>query len=155
MKTYGGEDVKTNVILTSELAGGQWSASRPSRFTPGTHCREGWVGHRTGLDDVERKKISPLPGHELRPLGRPARGQMLYRLLLFQRVLPKFSTYFSPHACVLLHSRPSHPSRSDHLNNVQHTVQIKNLLILELSPASCRASHLHFSSNHPQPMFLA
>jgi hypothetical protein len=33
-----------------------------------------WVGARTGPDDV------PLPGFELRPLGRPARSQALYRL---------------------------------------------------------------------------
>jgi hypothetical protein len=28
-----------------------------------------WIG---GLDDVETRRILPLPGHELRPLGRPA-----------------------------------------------------------------------------------
>jgi hypothetical protein len=38
------------------------------------------VGPRTGLDDVERRKILSLPGVELRPLGRPARCQSLYRL---------------------------------------------------------------------------
>jgi hypothetical protein len=35
---------------------------------------------RTGLDDVERRKILPLPGLELQPLGRPARRLSLYRL---------------------------------------------------------------------------
>jgi hypothetical protein len=40
----------------------------------------GWVGLRTGLDDVERRKILPLPGLELRPLCRPALSQWLYRL---------------------------------------------------------------------------
>jgi hypothetical protein len=29
---------------------------------------------------VERRKILPLPGLELRPLGHPARSQSLYRL---------------------------------------------------------------------------
>jgi hypothetical protein len=38
------------------------------------------VGSRTYLDYVERRKILPLPGLELRPLGRPARSQSLYRL---------------------------------------------------------------------------
>jgi hypothetical protein len=33
-----------------------------------------------GLDDVEERKFLTLPGIELRPLGRPARSQSLYRL---------------------------------------------------------------------------
>jgi hypothetical protein len=33
-----------------------------------------------GLDDVERRKILPLPRLEFRPLGRPARSQSLCRL---------------------------------------------------------------------------
>jgi hypothetical protein len=38
------------------------------------------VGPRAGLDDVEKKKFLTLPGFELRPLGRTARSQSLYRL---------------------------------------------------------------------------
>jgi hypothetical protein len=43
MKAYGGVDVKIHIFLTSALVGGEWSASRPGRFTPGerapgTHC---------------------------------------------------------------------------------------------------------------------
>jgi hypothetical protein len=43
--------------LTSALAGGEWSASHPGRFTPGeiapgTHWVGGWVDSRAGLDDV-------------------------------------------------------------------------------------------------------
>jgi hypothetical protein len=38
------------------------------------------VGPRAGLDDVEKRKFLTLPGLELRPLGRPARNQSLYRL---------------------------------------------------------------------------
>jgi hypothetical protein len=41
------------------------------------------VGARAGLDNVERRKIPPLPGLELRPLGRPANRQSLYRLSYF------------------------------------------------------------------------
>jgi hypothetical protein len=33
-----------------------------------------WVGLRTGLDNVKRRKILPLPGFELRSLGHPARN---------------------------------------------------------------------------------
>jgi hypothetical protein len=38
------------------------------------------VGLRTGVDDVEKRKFLTLPGLELRPLGRPALSQSLYRL---------------------------------------------------------------------------
>jgi hypothetical protein len=38
----------------------------------------GWVGSRTGKDHEENRKILPLPGLELRPLGRPPRSQSLY-----------------------------------------------------------------------------
>jgi hypothetical protein len=67
------------------LAGNEWSASRPSRFTtgeraPGTHWIGGWVGSRAGLDDMEKIKFLVPPGLELRPLGSPACSQSLYRL---------------------------------------------------------------------------
>jgi hypothetical protein len=86
MKAYGGVEVNIhNFFLTSALAGGEWSASRPGRFTPeetapGTHWIGGWVDPRAGLDDVEKRKFLTLPGLDLRPLGRPARSQSLYRL---------------------------------------------------------------------------
>jgi hypothetical protein len=38
------------------------------------------VDPRAGLDDVEKRKFLPPPGLKLRPLGRPARSQSLYRL---------------------------------------------------------------------------
>jgi hypothetical protein len=34
---------------------------------PGTHWIGGWVGPRTSLDDVEKRKCLPLLGLELRP----------------------------------------------------------------------------------------
>jgi hypothetical protein len=60
MKAYGGVDVQIHVVLTSALVGGQWSASRPYRFTPGErapgiHWIRGLVGPRAGLDDVESR----------------------------------------------------------------------------------------------------
>jgi hypothetical protein len=59
MKAYGGVDAYIHIFLTSVL-GGQWSDSCSGRFTPGerapgTHWIGGWVGHRTGLEDVEKK----------------------------------------------------------------------------------------------------
>jgi hypothetical protein len=38
------------------------------------------MGPRAGLDIVEWRKILPLLGLEIRPLGRPARSQSLYQL---------------------------------------------------------------------------
>jgi hypothetical protein len=69
-------------FLTSAQVGGEWSASRPCRFTPGerapgTHWIGGWVDPRAGLDDLEKRKFLTLRGLELRPLGRPARSQSL------------------------------------------------------------------------------
>jgi hypothetical protein len=79
MKAYGGVDVYVHIFLTSALAGGEWSTSRPGRFTPGerapgTHWRGGWMDLRAGLDDLEKRKFLTLPGLELRLLSRPARS---------------------------------------------------------------------------------
>jgi hypothetical protein len=38
------------------------------------------VDPRAGIDDVEKRIFLTLPGLELRPLGRPASSQSLYRL---------------------------------------------------------------------------
>jgi hypothetical protein len=38
------------------------------------------MGPRADLDDVEWRKILPIQGLELRPLGRAAHSQSLYRL---------------------------------------------------------------------------
>jgi hypothetical protein len=78
MTTYGGVEIQIYVILTSAVVGGEWSASQPGRFTPGegtlgTHWIERLVDPRAGLDNVERRKILPLEGLELRPLGSPTR----------------------------------------------------------------------------------
>jgi hypothetical protein len=54
MKSYGGVDAYFHVFFTSALVAGERSASRPGRFTPGTHWIGGWVGPRAGLDDMER-----------------------------------------------------------------------------------------------------
>jgi hypothetical protein len=65
MKTYGGVDVWIHIFLTSALVGGEWSASRTGRFTPGErdhviHWIEGWVGPNAGLGLVEKRKILTL-----------------------------------------------------------------------------------------------
>jgi hypothetical protein len=83
MKAYGGVEVYIHVFLTSALDGGEWSASRPGRFTPGektpgNHWTGVWVGPRASLDDVEKRTFFTLPGLELRLLGSPVRSQSLY-----------------------------------------------------------------------------
>jgi hypothetical protein len=57
--------------LTSTLDGGEWSDSRPGRFTPregipGTHWIGGRVGPRAILDAVVKIKI-PSPRRESNP----------------------------------------------------------------------------------------
>jgi hypothetical protein len=65
---------------TSALDGGEWSASRPARFTPserapGTHWIEGWVGPRAVLDAVVKRKIpSPSARNLTLEPDRPARS---------------------------------------------------------------------------------
>jgi len=71
MKTYGGMDVELHSLLTSALDGGEWSASRPGRFTPkerasGTHWIRGWVGPRAGLGTMVRRNI-PSPYRDTNP----------------------------------------------------------------------------------------
>jgi hypothetical protein len=76
---------KSTFFLTPALVGGEWSASRPCRFTsgervPDTHWIRVWVGLRADLDNVEERKFFALPGLELRPLCLPVHSQSLYRL---------------------------------------------------------------------------
>jgi hypothetical protein len=52
----------------------------PRERPSSTHWIGGWVSPKTGLDDVERRKIMLLARLELRPLGHPARSPSLYRL---------------------------------------------------------------------------
>jgi len=61
-KRIEGVEVSLHAYLTSALDGGEWSASRPGRFTPGkgvtvTHWIRGWVGPRAGLGAVAKRKI--------------------------------------------------------------------------------------------------
>jgi hypothetical protein len=80
MKAYGGVGAQIHIFLISELVGGERSASRYWCFTLGTYWIGGWVDPRVGLEYVEKRKFLTLPGLELRPLGRPARSQSLYRV---------------------------------------------------------------------------
>jgi hypothetical protein len=75
MKTYCGVEVELHAFLTPALNGGEWSASRPSRFTP----RERATGPRPMRCETDRNKIHfygevllaphPTPNLEDRPLS--------------------------------------------------------------------------------------
>jgi len=54
MKAYEEVEIQVHVFLTSALDRGEWSASRPCRFTPGERApgyrwMGGWVAPRAGL----------------------------------------------------------------------------------------------------------
>jgi hypothetical protein len=75
--------VYLHVFLTSAQVGAEWLASRLRHFTPGerapdSHSIGGWMGPRTGLDDVQNRKLLILPGLELRPLARPASSESVH-----------------------------------------------------------------------------
>jgi hypothetical protein len=80
--------------LTSALDGGEWSASRPGRFTPrerapGSHCTGNWVGPRAVLDTVVKRKI-PSPRRESNPrtlIVQPVASAMPTELLWLNRRL--------------------------------------------------------------------
>jgi hypothetical protein len=55
----------------------------PGERAPGTLWIGGWVGPRTGLDDVEKRQFLTLPELELR------------RLLVFQPVASPYTNYTS------------------------------------------------------------
>jgi hypothetical protein len=56
------------------------AALTPGKEPPSTRWIGGGANPRVGLDDVEKRKFLTLAGLELRPLGCPARSQLLYRL---------------------------------------------------------------------------
>jgi hypothetical protein len=77
MNVYETVDVFIHTFLTSAVARGEWSDSRPGRFAPretpsSTHCIGGWADPRAGQGDVKERKFLTLPGLEFRPHGRPA-----------------------------------------------------------------------------------
>jgi hypothetical protein len=66
--------------LDTKLKKALFLSNASSYGAPGTHWIGGWVDPRAGLEDVEKRKFMTLLGLELRPLGRSARSQSLYRL---------------------------------------------------------------------------
>jgi ribosome modulation factor len=52
----------------------------PFRNSPRKQWLGGWMGPRPSINDVERRKILPVPGLELQSLGHQSHSQSLYRL---------------------------------------------------------------------------
>jgi hypothetical protein len=71
MRTYGGVDVYIHIFLTSALVGGEWSASRLCRFTPGKEPPVPIVqevgGPQSRSGRYGEVKILTLPGLEIPP----------------------------------------------------------------------------------------
>jgi hypothetical protein len=71
-------NILIHVFLASALVAGEWLASSFNRFAtgervPDAHRIGGWVGPRTGLYYMKKRKILPVPELE-------ASSQSLYRL---------------------------------------------------------------------------
>jgi hypothetical protein len=81
------------------------AALPPEKAPPGSHWIGDWVDPRAGLEDVEKRKFLTLPGLELRPFGRTARSQSLYRLRLmfmctvFSAAFCEVSGLITPTSC--------------------------------------------------------
>jgi hypothetical protein len=80
MGTYGGVKIYLHVFLTSALDGGEWSASRPGRFTPGGKSLRYPLERR--LDGPQswserygdERNLLTLPGIKPWSLAHPARS---------------------------------------------------------------------------------
>jgi hypothetical protein len=108
-------------------------ASRPFHFNPGEKAPGiHWIGDcmlpRSGVDDVERRKILPLLGLELWPLGRPADCDLL---------IPFDRTYRTWTRCQLL----LHRLETAFLRRAQHiysTTDIQSSVKDRTQPAPSR-----------------
>jgi hypothetical protein len=79
MKAYGRVDIQIHIFLTSALAGGEWSATRPCRFIPRGDSSRYTMDRRLGgtqsrSDDMEKRRFLTILEHELQSRSRPARN---------------------------------------------------------------------------------
>jgi hypothetical protein len=88
------------------------AALPPGEKAPGTHWIGGCVNPRAGLDDVGKRKFLTLPGLELRPFGRPAHSQSLYRLLQRYSYVPMKSLVGQEAWCVWTSFLPAYNDRA-------------------------------------------
>jgi hypothetical protein len=93
MKVYWEWRYSSTHSLTSALDGSEWSASRPSRFTPkekasGTHRKLGGLQSRSGRGG--EKNFQPTPGIEPENSDRPSRSPALYWLSYHGSFKPRY-----------------------------------------------------------------
>jgi hypothetical protein len=108
------------------------------------------VGRRIGLDDVEKRKFLTLLGLELRPPGRPARSQALYRLQVKNHItkiqncpvltapnceLPSREDCIKIHA--LIHNQFQAPIYRNMMKYVRYAAKLINIMsgFLECKPS--------------------
>jgi hypothetical protein len=85
MKAYWGVDVWIHIFLTSALVGGEWSASLPSRFTPGERAPDvHWIGDWGAPKPVWRGPRIYIPQKQGDPVTPPGTGLPSLRLLRLQ-----------------------------------------------------------------------
>jgi hypothetical protein len=115
--------VQTHVFLTSEIAGGQWSTSRPGSSNPGegapdTHWIGGWVDPRAGLDN-EKAKFLTLPDSNsdssvIQPVTSPYTHYTIPDFSIRQCSSPKLSRRFRETCHQHLYCRKVRQIRNHH-----------------------------------------
>jgi hypothetical protein len=80
-RRLGGEEYSSYSFTTSELDGGEWSASRPGRALPPVPIVQeaGWAPEPVWTERLQEKSVAPA-GIEPRSPGCTARNQTLYCL---------------------------------------------------------------------------
>jgi hypothetical protein len=137
MKAYWEWRYNSTHSLTSALGGGGWSASRPGRLTlrgrdPGTHWTGGWVGPRTVLDAVGKRKI-PSPRRKsnprtpiVQPVAHRYTDWAITDLYVSPNIIFKWFFHRSSLQNRLLWYKTTNNSRVT--RNLAHTFQTSNVL---------------------------
>jgi hypothetical protein len=112
MKTYGGVNLQIHALTTSDIVGGELSASRAGRYIPrGANLNSYWIGSWVG---------SIASGLELRPLGSPVTTPTTLSLYITSlrfcriRCIPTYTVVVIPWStrCTILYLPVSHISLS-------------------------------------------
>jgi hypothetical protein len=80
MKTYWGVEVQLHAFLISELDGGEWSASRSGRFTPGSLDRRLGGTQSRSRHSGEEKKF-PASSGDRTPIVQPEASSLWWAIV--------------------------------------------------------------------------